>query len=308
MPKSRNVHQTFAHASMQFSDSDVQMAHDARAIFDRAVVRDLGWVTGTEAGAGAGPLRSLLRTEATAHKYRFWMNPSTDSWFAVNKALITRGWETFAGPIIIPGKAKSHTAKRVTSVAFYSDRFESWVTVIAAHYLTKGRPDAKSVEYRQNVEENRALAEAIGEHAAERRAQGHLIFYGGDQNIVDRTGDTFFGEDFVTCWDALKKWPTTGHGNIDVLAYYDDERIEWTGARAFPDADFPLHTDHFYIEATARVSAAAEPPAPTPEPVVDPRLVEAQALLTKAAAWRAAHDRAADAAAIRKALALLPTK
>lgn len=234
--------------SMQFSDTPKQMAADAEAIFARAEKRGVHAVMGTEAGAGADPLRAELRAAADRHGYRFWMDNRTDAWYAVQRAWIKGGWETWVGPVIIDGKAKKHTDKKATSVSFNTELGK--VSLIAAHYLTKGRPSAVSPEYRQYVEDNRRLATAIGERAKELGKGTALVFYAGDQNIVDRTDDTFFGQPMTSAWDELGKWDNTGHGNIDVIASYDkDGRVEAKYARALDDKEFFLHTDHFAIEA-----------------------------------------------------------
>lgn len=249
------------HASMQFSDSDRAKARDVGLIFDRAVERKVAWITGTEAGAGAGPLRGLLKDGAEEHGYRFAHALRQDSWIAVDKALIDGGWDEHYEEVI-GGKAKSHTAKGVMAVGFDNDELGR-INVIACHYLTKGRPGAKSAEYRQHVPENTALARAIGDYAKQVGRGTALVFYGGDQNIVDRTDDTFMGEPLTSAWDELKKWENTGHGNIDVIASYDhDGRVKAAYCRALDDSEFALATDHFVVEAGFDVQPLRLKPQP----------------------------------------------
>lgn len=237
-----------AHASMQFSDTPDEKKRDAERIFDRASRKGWSWMTGTEAGGGSGPLRELLKTNAQDHGFRFWMHPAQDSWFAVDRKLIAGGWDTYYERVI-PGEARKHTAKGVLAVGFETAELGR-VNLIACHFLTKGRPSAKDPAYRQHVAENAKLAKRIGTYAKKVGAGTALVFYGGDQNIVDRTDDTFFGQPLTSCWDELNKYPNTGHGNIDVIASYDrDRRVRALGAWAYDDRDFRLATDHFLIEA-----------------------------------------------------------
>ena len=238
------------HASMQFSDTDVQMAHDSSALSDRARKEQLFWVTGTEAGSGADPLRSFLRRDFSVAGYKFWMAQQNDAWFAVREDLIEKGsWETY-WKMVIPGEAKKHTAKGVTYVKFFCPQLNRYVAVFAAHYLTKGRPGARDPQYAVNLEANRKLANEIDKKVKELSATGVLCFYGGDQNIVDRDADTFFGGLFLSSWDELKKYQNTGHGNIDVIACHDPlNRTRAISVKAYTDSLFSLNTDHFYIDS-----------------------------------------------------------
>lgn len=244
------------HISMQFSDTPEQMRADAEAIFSRAKKKHVAWITGTEAGRGADPLRSLLKEAADQNGYRFWMGSGSDTWFAVSRDLIDSGWEAYKGPPVIPGKAGQYTTKRVTSVSFTNDKLGR-ITVIAGHYLTKGKP-SKDPELSQNLEENRRLAIAIGEHAKLMGAGTGLVWYGGDQNISDRLEDTFFEQPLTTAGDELGVWPGTGHGPIDVIASYDpDVRVTAESFDALRDREFFLHSDHFWIEAQYSVRLLA---------------------------------------------------
>lgn len=237
------------HISGQFSDTADQHAADALAVFTRASKRNVAWITGTEGGSGSNTWIPELRAQARAHGYRFFSHKSTDAWIAVRNDLVAGGWTTYVGPTIIPGKARDHTAKKVISVGFDTHEFGR-INVIATHYLTKGRPSAKTAEYRQHLAENKALATAIGEYAVKVGGGTSLVFFGGDTNIVDRTDDVFFGQPLTTAWDELKKWENTGHGNIDVIASYDgDTRARAAYIRALDDSEWFLNTDHWAVEA-----------------------------------------------------------
>lgn len=239
------------HISGQFSDNDAQHASDALNIFTRAVKRRYAWITTTEGGPGAGGSNwtKHFKAQAKAHGYRAFASPGTDAMIAVREDLIAGGWTTFLGPIVVKGEARDHAAKRVVAVGFDTERFGR-INITAAHYLTKGRPSAKSAEYRQHVAENKALATAVGEYAAEVGQGNALVFFGGDTNIVDKIDDVFFGQPLISAWDELKVYENTGHGNIDVVARGKaDTRAKAAYVRALDDTEWMLNADHWAVEA-----------------------------------------------------------
>lgn len=245
------------HASMQFSDSPAQMAADVSAIFARAVNRELAWITGTEAGAGADPLDRLLREAAKANGYRYFRPTRTDAWIAVRRDLIAGGWDEFYGGQVIDGHAGQSTDKGVVRVSFDTEQLGR-VSVFAAHFLTKGRPGAKDPAYRVNAEHNTRLAQAIADEARRVAKGSALAFYGGDNNINDRTDDPFIVSGFTSVADELKRWPNTGHGPIDVIGTWDaDGRVKALRWAAYDDSEFPLATDHYYTEAVVEVRELA---------------------------------------------------
>jgi hypothetical protein len=232
---------------MQFSDDVVQMVHDADAIFARERSRGARWGTGTEAGDDA--LRRALRAAARRNGYRFTVD--RDVWVAVDEAVIEPGsWKTGFELALesFEGTGK-HTDKGV-AWAQWDDVDLGQVTVGAGHYLTRGRPSGKG-EYRENLDENLRFARVIGDFGREHGKGSALVFYNGDQNIVDRIDDTFLGEDFTSSWDELGRYENTGHGNIDVLASWDhDGRVSAGAVRALDDSEFRLFTDHFLVEGS----------------------------------------------------------
>jgi hypothetical protein len=242
-----------AHASMQFSDNPAQKRADADKIFKRQRDRGAWWITGTE--AGQEDLRDALRTAASRYGYRFFV--VRDVWVGVDKDRITKGtWRTgYEHAIDSSAGVGKHTDKGVGWAQFDNADLGT-ITVGCAHYLTKGRPGAPAA-YRVNLDENARLARVIGEWGAEHGKGNALVFYNGDQNIVDRTADTFVGQaDFTSSWDELGRWENTGHGNIDVLASWDhDGRVSAANVRALDDREFHLHTDHYLVEGAFDVRA-----------------------------------------------------
>lgn len=244
------------HASMQFSDTPAQMAQDVRAIFTRAVNRDLAWLTGTEAGAGADPLDRLLREAAKANGYRYFRPKATDAWIAVRRDLIAGGWDEHYAKVL-DGQRGHYTDRGVVRVSFDTEQLGR-LSVLAGHFLTKGRPGAKDPAYRVHVPENTRLAQAIADEARRCAKGSALAFYGGDNNIDDRHDDAFIVEGFTSLSDELGKWPNTGHGPIDVIGTWDkDGRVKALRWAAFPDRELPLHTDHLYVEGVVEVRELA---------------------------------------------------
>lgn len=260
------------HVSLQFSDTDKQHTSDINRIFNRAVARRYAWITGTESGPGAGNTGKELVRIGKEHGYSLWV-PSqqadgvasqADSWIAVRKDLI-EGRMKKGFDFVIPGSGamkdlmdigdKSWAPKGVTHVTFESTNKDlGRVSIASAHYLT-GAKSPKSPYW----EWNQKLAEAIGDWAREQGKGPALVFYGGDQNMADDKnaepqGDTFFGENLTSTWDELKKWENTGHGVIDVIATYNkDGRVKALNTTTLNDREFPLHTDHFFVEAVIEV-------------------------------------------------------
>lgn len=236
-----------AHISLQFNDSARQKTGDLEKLFRRAKRKNWAWVTGTEAGGGSGVLLTYLPHIARQNGYRFYRPPMTDSWVAVRENLIDGDWETY-WDLVIPGVAKQYTSKGVGAVKFLNNQL-GMLCIIFCHLQTRGK-NPGDPRYDQNWKLNKA----IGAYALEAGKGTDLVFYGGDQNIVDRTHDTFMGEPLVSAWDELTKYQNTGHGNIDVLAKLKkDRRTEIQWIHALSDKKFFLHTDHFLVEAVYRI-------------------------------------------------------
>jgi hypothetical protein len=262
------------HASLQFSDRPAQQEQDIKDLFARARKRGVWFITGTEAGPGAEPTGELLLSAGAAAGYRVWVpsehrgpGRSTDCWVAVDSSRIKKGsWKKGYEPVI-PG------SKHLYAAAGISAEFPKWgpkgivwvsfenedigeTSVGAAHYLTKGRgPKGQPIKGIDHFHWNKELAAAIGDWAREHGKGRAIVFYGGDQNIVDRTEDTFFGQPLTSAWDELDRYENTGHGNIDVIASYDaDGRVEAKAVRALDDTEFFQHSDHFVLEAEYRVA------------------------------------------------------
>ena len=260
-----------AHISLQFSDTDRQTTSDVEKLFKRGEDRGWAWLTGTEAGPGAGNTGEELIRVARDYGFRPWV-PSqtergikrfTDCWVAVNKDFVDGGWrqgyrhvlsgsDHYRDSIKMP-PGKRWGPKGVVHVGFDNDKLGR-LNVGVAHYLTDARHPGSPY-----WKLNKLLAEAIGDWAREAGHGSDLAFYAGDQNMADDKnsqpqGDTFFGQPLTSAWDELKKWEGTGHGNIDVIASYNrDRRVKALKVKALSDKEFHLHTDHFLVEATYKI-------------------------------------------------------
>lgn len=252
-PKQKTSLLKTLHHSMQFSDTNKQQRSDVRKIFARAKERKIAWVSGTEAGGKNNNLKKFLREEAEAHGYRLYAPGGQDCWIAVRRSLIKGGWsQNFTK--VIPGEAGKHTAKGVVQVSFNTKKLGR-ITVLVGHWLTKGRSKDPRPAFSKNLAKNRQLAKATAKIARVEGKGKDLVFYAGDQNIVNKVEDPMLGAPFITCWDDAKKYPRTHvAGNIDVIARYKrDGRVSLKRARVWNDKKFPLHTDHFGVQANYTV-------------------------------------------------------
>lgn len=272
------------HASLQFSDTPAQQTQDITDLFERAKKRGVWFITGTEAGPGAEPTSDLLASIGKAAGYRVWVPSNmkkgslgggwaTDSWVAVDADRIKKGsWDTGYEPAI-PGSKELYKRAGVDAEypkwgpkgvvwASFENADIGRVGVAAAHYLTKGRsPKGQPIQGVDHYEWNKVLAAEIGDWGREHGKGSRLAFYGGDQNILDRTDDTFFGQPFTSAWDELHKWENTGHGGIDVIASWDEDgRVKALRVRALDDKEFFQHSDHFVVEAEFRVDRKSAKP------------------------------------------------
>lgn len=234
-----------AHFSGQFSDTPVQMEHDIRTMFRRKYA----WWTGTEAGnPDKNPMNGILRRLADTYDYKIRIERG--EYVAVHRAYIDGPFRGGFVPVIESYEGKGrHSDRGITWVQFPNNHL-GMITIGAGHYLTKGR-SPKQTPGGINFRLNKEYAEAIDKWGIEAGRGAALAFYHGDQNIVDRRADTFFGGNFKSSWDELGRWENTGHGNIDVIASLDrDGRVTARSVRALDDRELRMYSDHFVVETT----------------------------------------------------------
>ena len=254
-PKAEFVNVKVRHLSLDFRTAGkpipgskmTKTEYDVEKFFRYADKDNVKWVTGTEGWEKSTV--ALLKKYSEKYGFRYWADPKQDSWFAVRKTFIKGGWKTYSGPVVIDGKAHSHTDKNVVSVAFDTHELGR-INVMAGHYRTKG-----AVPGDPNYAENLRLSKALEVYASKVGAGKNLVFYAGDNNIQDRKLDVWHGQTrFISCWDDLRVWPSTGHGTIDVIARWKpDTRVSTISARSWNDKQFKLYTDHFMIQTVFKI-------------------------------------------------------
>lgn len=262
-----------AHISLQFSDSNKQHTADLEKLFDRAVDRRYGWITGTEAGPGASNTAEELLRVGNEHGFRLWVpseqakgeGRATDCWIAVRRDLVSGNWERNYVPVI-PGSSALYRdrglspdldprwgPKGVVSVGFDCDALQARVNVAAAHHLTGGRNPKASVHGVNHYEWNEKLDDALTQWMRETGKGRGLAFMGLDRNASD-SGDESIDAS-TTLADELKAWQNTGHGPIDWISSYNrDGRVTAERFVVLDDKEFHLHTDHFLLEGVFGVA------------------------------------------------------
>lgn len=237
----KRVH--FMLTPLEVFDTPGQIQSDVENIFARAMRRSVDVVIGTE--AFGSKVLDPLRRQAGIHGYVFAHQAGNDSWIAVRRRFINGGWRVHWEKIVEGGK--EHRDLGVFAVEFRNDDLGR-IAVIGNHLLKK------SVD--GSAAKNLKVTQAIGRYAEVAGAGGKKVFLGSDQNMNDRTLDTFMGVDFTSLGDELGKHEsTTEHGRpIDVLATWDPDRmVKAAYLRVLDDSEFKLFGDHFVVEGGADV-------------------------------------------------------
>lgn len=264
-----------AHASLQFSDGDKQHTADIEKIFDRCVSRRVAMIGGTEAGPGSRNTGEELLRVAREHGYKPWVpseqangnGRATDCWLAVRNDLIVGDWERGYIPVI-PGSSELYKRqgldpdlnprwgpKGIVYASFKSIPQLGRLSLGVGHHLTQGqRPGPKSVIHGvDHYDWNEKLDDAFAEWMAKSGRGPALTFATMDRNASDRRSPANI-EGTTTLADELKKWQNTGHGDIDwILSLNKDGRVKGVDFQVLDDKEFPLATDHFYLEGTFSV-------------------------------------------------------
>lgn len=242
------------HSSGFVFDSTRNQLEDAKKIFSTGA----HVMSGTEAGPGAKEYDQALRAAARKNGYLFFRPNPQDCWVAIHKDLRVPGTVIKKGcPIILPrgrsvGDPHPYSAKGVPWLQVVTPFGGLPLTMTGGHWLTKGRWPGQAQEDKPHDPVDHYAANTKMAHRTaklcERKIQnGGWAFNGSDTNLIDRTKDVFRGGDMVTCWDEVKSWPNTGHGNIDVLARHGKCKAKFKSARTMPELD--LNSDHLPITA-----------------------------------------------------------
>lgn len=241
------------HASLEVFDTDGQAVSDLRKI----VGLKPHILCGTE--SGTDHRQDLMQDVLEKEGYvSYFPGPNTDGWIAVRAKLAGHGFRCSYRKVW--GNGKSHhdphpyAEKGVVTFSFDHEQLGHVGIVGGGHYLTKGRwPEQAQQDHPgdpvDHVEANKKLAWAMADAAiVQSEGPDAIAFLTADTNLIDHFKDVWYGKPITTCWDELKKWPDTGHGNIDVVASVDaDTRVRCSRADVLDDKELRLATDHFLV-------------------------------------------------------------
>lgn len=211
--------------------------------------------------------RKAFRALCKEHGYRGFTAVGSDGGVAIKKSLIFRKWRTGLVQVI------KKTGREMGSTRPFGRKGICWagadmgriglLDVGTFHMLTGGRRKGRASQHGRanHYRINQRYARAIGRWSDRHGKGKRLAFVTGDANIVNRVQDPFLGQapNLITCWDETKKYPNTGHGNIDLIARRkNDGRVKCIHARAFTDKQRHFGSDHYQIEATYRIRLLKE--------------------------------------------------
>lgn len=234
-----------AQVALQHGDPRREKKHDIKALFERAQKRKLWWLGGTE--AGQPDTQELLHDYADEYDYRLFISHSL--WVAVSRdVMLAQTWEQHWTKVVDAGEGVGdHFELGIASVHWESKELGLF-NVGETHWIRRGRTPGQT-PHAQNYKINQRLAEACNDWGREHGRGSSLAVIQGDLNVLV-TKDPFQGGPWSIFADEVGHHESTGHGEIDVMAKYrNDRRMEVVGWKVFNDREMPLFTDHFYCEA-----------------------------------------------------------
>jgi hypothetical protein len=234
------------HSSLQFSDGSRQQGHDIEKLFRTG--EDYHIKTGTEAGPEDGNDNREHLIEA-AQDYKHRIHFTEGNWVAVDREIIQPG-SVKVGGVLIASQNEMRTKGRARVMATFAfthkdDRFGR-IAQAAAHYATRGARKGDP-NYHINVRYSNRI-ESWMRRAGSKKA---MAFVNGDFNMPDAVLDWAHGNDFTSMGDELKRHPNTGHGAIDGMCSFDqDRRVQANSLRVLSDAEMRLFMDHFVVRGS----------------------------------------------------------
>jgi len=220
MAPAKTLPLTLQFSPMQFSAGPRRAHKGANLLFKRAKQQGAAVVGGTESHSATRLFRAIPR-KAAKHGFDAKVH-AHGLWLAVDKRfgrVVDRGFEPVLAAKRVAPRLGGHQPRGIYWVEIESPVFGR-VFVGVGHWLTR-RPDTA-----ERRAQNRAYTEAF-DRLLERGGKGHAIaFLMGDTNDEDDkreaegTTQDRLDDDFATCWDDRKQWPSTNHGGttIDVIA------------------------------------------------------------------------------------------
>ena len=241
-----------AHCSMRFGISEAKKIKDFDTLFSRGYY----WITGTEAGPGAGNSQKIMKAAARKWGYYLVVSSKYGTWVAVRKTLTTSAGVRKTESHALDNSTKLKTpgkfgAKGVVGATFNTGKIYGKISVGAVHYTNTSGSGGKTKKKLFDTK----YAKVLVAWRKRRVKYGSLVFMGGDMNRNDRTNDVFMGQGgFITCWDERDgAYPHTSegnHGTIDVIARMTGtSRVKLVSCRHWNDNGIFMNTDHYIIEA-----------------------------------------------------------
>jgi len=244
------VNTTFrvAHSSGQFSDSPEQQRVDAHRICRRVHNTQALWCTGTEAGSRSVLKPTFLDIDQD-HGLQFVKGKTGDVWTLYRLDLFDGQVEHEWYKVVDGHGGKGGFADRgILRVTGDSPLFGANGTILCAHLVTHGHPDAVDTTEKRRLGFNKEIMAKAAELGKEFGKGRNLVFYGGDQNIPEQKG-LLLGAPFTSLATELDKIQNTGHGPIDCISSYNhDGRVFGVDFDVLDDHEFRLSTDHWYCE------------------------------------------------------------
>lgn len=234
------------HTSLQYSDTEPQMRHDVRTLFEKG--KQFPVKTGTESGPD-NPLYDIV--EEFAKKFDHALVRYRANWVAVDRDIIKRN-SARKGRIFVADNARltgrQHDRGFPTLSFTHKDERMGRIHVAGFHYSTHGR-----LPNDPNYDTNKLYAEKIALWMQEAAKGTDIALGAGDFNMIDKfpRQDWAFGEPFTSMGDELSKYPNTGHGPIDGFVSYDgDKRVKAKKLEVLADNKLKMFTDHYVLRGT----------------------------------------------------------
>ena len=242
------------HAALEVFDSVHEMANDVERILVATKPHMIG---GTEGGDDRR--KRVLREILHDHGYVAMTADRGDSWGGVRQRLAGSGWSAHDLAVIpsAPASGDPHPygTKAVVSISFDHRTLGHVGFIPGLHDLTKARYEGQAQQDKpgdpvDHVAASKKYMRAAAVVANQHARGGGLAFLTGDFNRIDRTHNLMYNDDFLSCWDELRQWPDTGHGNIDaVIRMKSDRRVSLRSAQVLTDKELKLNSDHYLVVA-----------------------------------------------------------
>lgn len=250
-----------AQVGLKFDQSDRKKRHDMNALFSRGY----DWITGTEAGPGAGNSQDLLKEYAKKYGYELNVSNRYGTWVAVKKTLIYNGlyksqrFGLLGSKKMKPKPPGKFGDKGIVYIKWNLGSVFGTVSVGAAHFVTQSAVGTRA----KKLSLDKAYTKRIEKWRLAWAKKKTVSFIGLDANWNDKKYDVFQGASkFITCWDELRTYPKQGTADtrLDqvisaICRARSSTRARCVSAKVLDDKALFLNTDHYVIEAVYELDA-----------------------------------------------------